>query len=416
MRRLLEAAARLALAITSVLVALDILRSPARSPDDAHPAQGWKSKRVKRAAFWGVALLALAAIGGGLVLVSGIIPIKASSGHWPITAWFLKFTMQRSVATHSLGIAVPALDDPKLVTKGAGQYDIACRPCHGSPNSTPPRIARGMTPQPPDLQLTAPQYDAEELFYVVKHGVKFTGMPAWPALQRDDEVWAMVAFLRVLTELDAAEYLRLASGGGADAKRAAPIAGLEPRLMSPTIAANCSRCHGVDGLGRGLGAFPRLAGQRLEYLTATLRAYESGGRYSGIMEPIAAGLTSDDVQEVARYYARLDPPTKSRSEESDGDIGRGREIATIGLPNQLVPACVKCHGPGARPNPQYPELAGQYADYLRLQLTLFKERSRGGTDFQDIMRRVASQLSASQMRDVAAYFASLPSESEEASR
>jgi hypothetical protein len=52
---------------------------------------------------------------GFLVVVSGIMPITASSGHWPITAWFLHFSMQRSVGTHSLGIDVPTLDDPKLI-------------------------------------------------------------------------------------------------------------------------------------------------------------------------------------------------------------------------------------------------------------------------------------------------------------
>jgi cytochrome c553 len=324
--------------------------------------------------------------------------------------WVLKFAKQRSVATHSLWIGTPALEDRKLVVKGATQYDIACRPCHGNPSSPQPRIPQRMTPQPPDLQMTVPQYDAEELFYVVKHGVKFTGMPAWPALQRDDEVWAMVAFLRVLTDLDASEYLRLATGERTPLQPIAEIAGLEP-ATARAIADNCSRCHGIDGLGRGLGAFPRIAGQRLDYLRATLRAYADSQRKSGIMEPIAAALGSDDIQQVARYYSRLERPSMPPTTAGGGDVSRGLEIATNGLPNQLVPACLKCHEPGGRPNPHYPELVGQYADYLSLQLTLFKAGRRGGTEYEHIMRRVATQLTADQIRDVAAYFASLPNNS-----
>jgi cytochrome c553 len=78
------------------------------------------------------------------------------------------------------------------------------------------------------------------------------------------------------------------------------------------------------------------------------------------------------------------------------------------VPANLVPACVPCHGPGShRRNPVYPALAGQYADYLRLQVSLFKAGHYGGTPFRNIMHRVASQLTEDQMHDVAAYYASL---------
>ena len=67
-----------------------------------------------------------------LVVVSGVVPIKASSGHWAITAAFLDFAKTRSVATHSLGIAAPPLDDEALVLRGAGHYETAvCRATAG---------------------------------------------------------------------------------------------------------------------------------------------------------------------------------------------------------------------------------------------------------------------------------------------
>jgi cytochrome c553 len=257
---------------------------------------------MKRRMFRIAALLTALAAGGLLIAALGIVPLKASSGHWPITAWFLHFAMRRSVATHTLGLQAPSLDDPHLVLRGAGHYETGCRPCHGSPDLLPPRITRQMTPAPPYLPPVLSKWEPDELFYIVKHGVKFTGMPAWPAPQRDDEVWAMVAFLRTLPHLKAEEYRRLVDGGNLPTGEDAPIPGRPgPEKVSWAVTASCGRCHGVDGRGRGTGAFPRLAGQRPTHLYATLQAFARGERHSGMMEPIAAGLSLDEMHELALY-------------------------------------------------------------------------------------------------------------------
>jgi cytochrome c553 len=337
------------------------------------------------------------------------VPIKASSGHWTITKLFLDFAKNRSVATHSIGITAPPLDDPLLVLKGAGQYDYACRPCHGSPSFDQPRVAGAMTPTPPDLRQSVREFDDPELFYIVKHGIKLTGMPAWPAQRRDDEVWAMVAFLRRLPGLDARAYDALASGPVEESPRP-PIEELAPPARVPeAVTDSCARCHGVDGRGRGTGAFPILAGQHAAYLRASLDAYLKGERHSGIMEPVAAALGPDEMQEIAEYYSGLEAGPVPGERRGDANLDRGRQIAQTGLPDKLVPACLSCHGEhDIRRNPHYPTLAGQYPEYLRLQLTLFRDRTRGGTPYHHIMRRVATQLSDEEIRDVAAYLASLP--------
>ena len=150
----------------------------------------------------GALVLALLGMLGGLVMLSGIMPIKASSGHWAITAWLLDFSKQRSVSTHTLGVKAPPLDDPRMVVTGGAYYEIGCRPCHGSPELRQPRIAARMTPPPVYLPPRIAKWEAEELFYMIKHGIKFTGMPAWPAPGRDDEVWAIVAFLKRLPHFE----------------------------------------------------------------------------------------------------------------------------------------------------------------------------------------------------------------------
>ena len=413
MKRKLET---LALMILSAMAAAArrVAPSPGEVVDEVLPAKQDRRKRrwIKIAALFAGFLVVLG-IGGFLAAASGIIPIKASSGHWPITAWFLSFSMHRSFSTHSLGIEAPPLDDPSLVLRGAGAYETGCRPCHGSPDLPRPRVAAQMTPHPPYLPPVISEWQNPELFSIVKHGVKFTGMPAWPALQRDDEVWAMVAFLREMPKLDAAEYQRLVQGPALAEAGDAPIHELlEPEGVPQAVTQTCARCHGLDGRGRGLGAFPRLAGQSPEYLENSLLAYARGTRHSGVMAPLAAGLDRGEVRELALYYSRQTGPSLSRPRpETAAAIERGQAIAQRGIPDERVPACAACHGPGAaRRNPAYPVLAGQYAEYLVLQLQLFHEEKRGGSAYAHLMHPVATRLTPEQMRDVALYYASLGSQ------
>jgi cytochrome c553/cytochrome c5 len=347
---------------------------------------------------------------GALVAASGVVPIKASSGHWKLTEALLQFSKRRSIATHTLGAKPPAAQEGWLSVKGAGHYETGCRPCHGGPGFAQPRIARAMTPPPPQLADRVANYEPEELFYIVKHGIKFTGMPAWPSLQRDDEVHAMVAFLRELPRLDAAGYRRLVHGDTHPAASPEPFAELQGEQVPALVEASCARCHGVDGQGRGTAAFPKLAGQRREYLWAALEAFATDQRHSGIMQPIAAGLGSEERLALANYYSRRGGSTSAGASQratSPADE-RGRLLANDGVPSQGVPSCVDCHGPsGQTRNPAYPLLAGQYAEYLVLQLELFKEGRRGGSPYAHLMARVAARMTPAQMRDVARYYASL---------
>ena len=342
-------------------------------------------------------------VGGLAIAASGIAPLKASAGHWRITNWLLHFTMERSVSTYAIAIEAPPLDHPALIRRGATHYDLGCSPCHGNVDDKTPRIPQAMLPPPPPLPDRVSQWQPEELFYLVKHGVKFTGMPAWPAQQRDDEVWAVVAFLRRLPELGAKEYHDLAGGQSVALSQLTDGSQeLEPRIVRD----NCARCHGIDGNETGHGAFPRLARQRVEYMDQALRAYADGRRHSGIMGPIAASLTSENRSAAVHHYASIGnvdaPDTATESSQ------RGERIATRGVDATMIPACVECHGPAESPkNPAYPRLAGQNADYLRAQLRLMKRRQRGGSPYVELMHEFVDRLTEEQIDDVTAYFASL---------
>lgn len=334
-----------------------------------------------RVATWAALLLVVAT----LVIVSGLIPVNASSGHWPITAWLLHFAMQRSVATHSLGIQAPKLDDRRLVLLGAGHYEGGCRFCHGAPGTLMPAIPQAGTPHPPRLGSHMDDYDDPELFYIVKHGIKFTGMPAWPARQREDEVWAVVAFLRVLPDLDGEGYRRLVYGE--DELYAAEA----PRV----VRERCARCHGAHGLGRREGAFPRLAGQRAQYLKETMQAYAKGERFSGIMQPIAARLDASELRDAVVWYATRPPAPAPQL---------GAEVKIEELLERRVPLCTVCHGDAAA-HPSFPRLTGQYPVYLEQQLTLFREQQRGGGPYLELMQTVAHWLRAEEVPKLARFVA-----------
>lgn len=353
----------------------------------------------------GIAVAVLAA----LVVVSGVVPIKASSGHWAITARLLDFAKLRSVATYSTFIDPPPLDDDLLVVRGAAHYEGGCLPCHGAPGAVVAPVMAAMTPQPPALLDRLARYEPEELFYIVKHGIKLTGMPAWSAQQRDDEVWAVVAFLRKMPELDPAAYRRLARGQtesmsdlSSDIPRVGPTPPPEP------VRGVCWRCHGTDGIGRGEGAFPSLAGQRAEYLYASLRAYAGRQRFSGIMTNVAANLTDDAMQQAAQYYSGLSPRHVEQAMDTSA-FARGQRIASLGVPDRDIPACIECHGPTDAPkNPSYPRLAGQHRRYLASQLQLLKARERGGSVNVNLMHVFVDRLRPEDIRDASVYFSSLP--------
>lgn len=131
----------------------------------------------------------LLAAAGAAFVWSGVYNVAASRDHLQITTWLLEAIRERSIAVRSYTVQVPDLDDEGMVRLGAGHFEGGCAPCHSRPGNETNAIVRGMLPPPPDLKAVAKHRPPEEIFWIVKHGLKYTGMPAWPSLGRDDEVW-----------------------------------------------------------------------------------------------------------------------------------------------------------------------------------------------------------------------------------
>lgn len=168
------------------------------------------------------------------------------------------------------------------------------------------------------------------------------------------------------------------------------------------IAASvCVACHGADG-NSVVPTNPVLAGQHGDYIAAQLAAFKSGARTSPIMQPMAAGLSPEDMRNVGAWFESQKQTPRFAHDKALAD--RGREIWRGGVPATNVPACAGCHGATGLGIPsQYPRLAGQFADLSFGWLKAFATGQRPNP----VMSQVAAKLSENDMRAVAEYISGL---------
>ncbi len=155
--------------------------------------------------FLAIAALAVAAVGGVVVYV-GAYDIGADSPHSRPIYWMIEQFRDRSIAVRARNVVVPGnLMDVKRLQSGAGLYTEMCSGCHLGPGREKTEISQGLYPRAPEL-FREPQRSAKEQFWMIKHGVKLTAMPAWGKTHSDDLIWDMVAFVRQLPKMSAAQY------------------------------------------------------------------------------------------------------------------------------------------------------------------------------------------------------------------
>ncbi|WP_166434107.1 c-type cytochrome [Roseovarius spongiae] len=370
-------------------------------------------------------IAAMAILGVVLVYLAAPLNIAARIGPYPGVAWVLHTYMKQWARNWSYWVEKPDyvdLSNPALVRLGAGYYETGCAACHGAPGRERNPLVRLMEPAPPSLASEeVANFSDKELYWIVWNGVRYTAMPGWTGDNRQDEVWAIVAFMREYGAIAPRDYVRLAYGEvqpkGLGGGGAMSFGGLDDRL-DKTVQ-DCARCHGRDGMGRD-GTAPKLAGQTHEYLAATLDGYASGKRASGIMQPIAAPLSGDEVERLAAHYADLpsravaseaQAPARAAADVPDGAlVALGQRIAAEGDPDRFVPPCGACHeGSGAvRPRAEYPRIAGQDSRFIEAWLRLYRDGPAGGTDFAEVMHVSAQGLTDRQIKALAAWYSSRP--------
>jgi mono/diheme cytochrome c family protein len=174
-----------------------------------------------------MAILAVAALVGiGTYVYSGQYNIGADQPHWFITSRIIETLRNRSIDRGAKDILIPDLEEPHLILKGAGQYDVMCAGCHLAPGMGDTEIRQGLYPQPPNLSRV--RINHENAFWVIKHGIKMTGMPAWGRTHDDITLWSIVAFISKLPGMTSQAYkemVREAKASEGMAPRAAGIGG-----------------------------------------------------------------------------------------------------------------------------------------------------------------------------------------------
>jgi len=172
-----------------------------------------------------------------------------------------------------------------------------------------------------------------------------------------------------------------------------------------TKAAVCFSCHGPDGNSQN-PVWPRLAGQNAVYIAEQLHLFKDGIRRNPVMQPMAAGLSDQDIDNLAVFFAAQTPAGL----EADPSYWKaGQALYIHGDDSHGVPACAACHGPLGRGNPAagYPALEAQQSVYVVAQLQSYANGSRYSTTTATpnsvIMFDIAKNLTPEEIRDVASY-------------
>lgn len=160
---------------------------------------------VTRKTFYGLtATLVVAVLLAIGFLWSGLYNIAADDPHSRPVFSALQTLRENSIRVRAADVKVPNLDDEQLVLKGAGQYAAMCTGCHLAPGMAHSELRDGLYPLPPILHRE--RVDPKAAFWIIKHGIKMSGMPAWGKTHDDPTIWSMVAFLRKLPNLTPEQY------------------------------------------------------------------------------------------------------------------------------------------------------------------------------------------------------------------
>lgn len=178
-----------------------------------------------------IVLSAVVGIGGFGFLYSGIYDIGADDHHFKPMYWALETLRENSIAARASKLDVPPLDEPSMILAGGADYNEMCSGCHMKPGKKQSEISAGLYPQPPNLTMGAETHghgdadsdahgdakaSAARQFWIIKHGIKASGMAAFGATHDDARIWAMVAFIQKLPTLDATQYQILTAGEEGD--------------------------------------------------------------------------------------------------------------------------------------------------------------------------------------------------------
>ncbi|KQT09306.1 c-type cytochrome [Ramlibacter sp. Leaf400] len=267
-------------------------------------------------------LIALAAGVSALLVWRGTYDISATNQHTDTVFKVLDYSMRRSVQSRiEQAPAPPDLGEARRVRSGAVHYRDQCLQCHGAPGVAPEPLAFGLTPAPANLLAAGRTWAPGEIFWVVKHGIKMTGMPAWVYRLGDDEVWDVVAFVRAMPAMSPRDYAQFAATLPPPAgPRTSASTGLRTGDVEAGRRATerylCVTCHVIPGFVSaqhhvgppldGMGKRSFIAGVLPNTPENMVRWLLQPQQVDPLSAMPALGLGEQDARDIAAFLATLD--------------------------------------------------------------------------------------------------------------
>lgn len=286
-----------------------------------------RSRKLKLTFLGLLALAVLAVSGGAAFIYLGVYNVSALKQHTPPVYWIIEKALRHSIHQRAQHIKVPDLSRPDWQRVGLGLYEQHCRRCHGAPGVGADGFALGMNPLPVAIVETARKRPPEDIFWVIKNGVRMTGMPAWKYRLSEEEMWQVTAFVMLAPTLTTWEYDAMAEAVAAEtgAPSGFPPTGLArlgpegPDLVTKGREAirqyGCARCHRIPGItGANTDVGPPLAGiGNRAFIAGVLPNTDENMirwlRFPQRIDPKTAmpylGVREDDARNITAYLKSL---------------------------------------------------------------------------------------------------------------
>jgi len=248
-----------------------------------------------------------------------VYDVGATSQHLQPVHSLLETTMRNSVRWRARKLTTPPLDDAPRLVRGAALFRDHCVQCHGAPGVAQSDIGKSMQPVPGPLVDALQRWRPREIYWITRHGIKMSGMPAWQFRLDDEALWDVVAFVNTLPTLSPQAYAQMTDGAGAKPQRAdtaAPLrAGEVERGKLALGQYACQACHTIPGItSSSPNVGPPLAGLASRRQIAGKLANTPDNlvlwvRDPKVVKPQTAmpdmGVSEIDARDMAAYLATL---------------------------------------------------------------------------------------------------------------
>lgn len=265
---------------------------------------------------------------GAAVVYGGLYNVAAGEQHWQPVYSVLERAMHQSVKLRASGVKAPERFDETAVLNGAACYQAKCVQCHGAPGVAQGDIGKSMQPLPGPLVDAARRWNAQELYWLTRNGIRMSGMPAWKHHLDEAELWSVVAFIERMPTLDVQGYAGIVAQAGQAQKQAAfPACGARrlqappPAVGDPSIGKQalhhhaCTACHAIPGTtGSDSRVGPSLEGFGLRSTIAGVLPRTTENLERWLREPQAVkpgttmpamGVSPEDARHMAAYLQEL---------------------------------------------------------------------------------------------------------------